>query len=784
MQNTVWVRFGWTLRSTTILTFLVLLAKTGRAENNTDYIFNGPTQTTNFGAALYIPMSSPGTNNSLQILNGGAVTNAGGAIGLNRGDNFNYAIVSGSGSIWQNNGSLSVGSGGSDNLLLITNGGMVNISSGSSLYLGSTGSTNNTIIVTDPGSILNAPNISYFMAGYAGTGSRLIVTNGGTVLVSQTWVGGWPGGSNHFVQVTGTDSLLTNNGVVWIGVYPNSGGNHVTVDSGGKIADTGVIIGYDPSGGGNVVGVTGTGSVWISSGAFEVGGASTGNQFTLSQGGMVRAAGGFVAGYGGSFNNTLVTDPGTLLDQSGVSVAVGAYGNNSQMTISNGAHVVSAYGYLGSGDARGSNNVLLVTGAGSVMSNSATTYISYVGSSNKMIISNGGRVDSGDAYFNYYLAPGNNWYGNQAAAEITGTGSQWNVSGTLVMNLLGYGSDMVISNGGRVSVGGVMQVGGGNSNSTVVVTGEGSILQVGSYITVGKNGVYSSGSNSHLLVTAGGILECNSLVGGSSFAEGSISNVGGVFQFTTATPSVSFGGSGIMMSNATISYRGVSGSDINYYYPSLISKQGNNTFQLDSSTNSSLASYTFNTGNPSNYYRLALKNGRFQATTTTFGSGGVLVGNGTVASDNVTNLGTIAPGFSAGAITFTSNLVLGSTSVLAMEIGGTNPVDYDRLIVNGSLTLTGTLSIAMINSFAPTAGDTFTLIDNTGSDPVSGFFSGLTNNAFIDASANGIDAFFRIQYDAGTGNDVVLIATIPEPSALALMTVAVCVMLWRKSNRA
>lgn len=120
-----------------------------------------------------------------------------------------------------------------------------------------------------------------------------------------------------------------------------------------------------------------------------------------------------------------------------------------------------------------------------------------------------------------------------------------------------------------------------------------------------------------------------------------------------------------------------------------------------------------------------------------------------------------------------------------MEIGGASPSAYDQLTVNGSVTVTGALSVVVIDSFSPTLGQTFTLIDNEGSNAISGFFNGLTNNAFIDASANGADAYFNILSNGGSGNDLVLIATIPQPSVgLSLLLVAGGLLVRRKPNRA
>ena len=117
-----------------------------------------------------------------------------------------------------------------------------------------------------------------------------------------------------------------------------------------------------------------------------------------------------------------------------------------------------------------------------------------------------------------------------------------------------------------------------------------------------------------------------------------------------------------------------------------------------------------------------------------------------------------------------------------MEIGGTGSAHYDQLIIDGNITVTGTLAIAMLNGFDPTPGDTFTLIDNLGANPIFGYFNGLTNNAFLDASGNGSDAYFTIHYDGGTGNDLVLLATIPEPSLLALLSIGALLLGRRRSH--
>jgi subtilisin-like proprotein convertase family protein len=88
-------------------------------------------------------------------------------------------------------------------------------------------------------------------------------------------------------------------------------------------------------------------------------------------------------------------------------------------------------------------------------------------------------------------------------------------------------------------------------------------------------------------------------------------------------------------------------------------------------------------------------------------------------------------------------------------MNGRNPgADYDQLRVLGSITLTGSKLVPSL-AFAPFDGEVFEIIDNNGTDPVIGTFSGLANGAVTNV--NGIP--LRINYSGGTGNDVTLTVT-------------------------
>jgi len=84
--------------------------------------------------------------------------------------------------------------------------------------------------------------------------------------------------------------------------------------------------------------------------------------------------------------------------------------------------------------------------------------------------------------------------------------------------------------------------------------------------------------------------------------------------------------------------------------------------------------------------------------------------------------GIVSPGASPGILTITGNYTQGASGALNMEIGGlVAGVDYDQLRVGGSTSLAGTLNTALLGTFLPPPGTTFTLIQSTG--PLTGTFT-------------------------------------------------------------
>jgi autotransporter-associated beta strand protein len=178
-------------------------------------------------------------------------------------------------------------------------------------------------------------------------------------------------------------------------------------------------------------------------------------------------------------------------------------------------------------------------------------------------------------------------------------------------------------------------------------------------------------------------------------------------------------------------------------------------------------------------------NNTYTGTTTIAAGDGALIVNGTqsqspvmVGDDadlsgrgvvgNIRCLGEIKPGVPnvfAPAVLTCSNLFLGSSTFLDIDIGGSQPgTGYDQLNVRGTNTLSGDsvgtsgtrLRVRVGGGFAPTEGQQFVILNNDGADAIVGRFDGLPNNSVFTALTG---EQFHIRYSDTFGNDVVLTYT-------------------------
>ncbi len=148
--------------------------------------------------------------------------------------------------------------------------------------------------------------------------------------------------------------------------------------------------------------------------------------------------------------------------------------------------------------------------------------------------------------------------------------------------------------------------------------------------------------------------------------------------------------------------------------------------------------------------------------------GQTLKGTGTVRG-RLTAAGgsTVAPGGalvpvggSPGILIQEGDYVMDPDASLNIDFGGTKAGNeshnHGQLDVTGTVRLNGgTFQASPFDGFVPQAGDRFVIINNDGTDSVSGTFTGLPEGATLPNFLNsGLPA--RISYAGGTGNDVVI----------------------------
>jgi hypothetical protein len=365
----------------------------------------------------------------------------------------------------------------------------------------------------------------------------------------------------------------------------------------------------------------------------------------------------------------------------------------------------NAYLYLGA-IAAASNSLFEISGAGTVYSNPVgNTTVGLNAYDARMVIRDGARVYLSDA--SGFLRVGNSRRGR---LEVTGSNTLLQLRNgiELASGLAGTNSYFEVSGGAAVVATAVdvgdFGLGVWGSESTTLVTGAGTWLsgsnmniQLGqTTLAKGTRLIVSSGavavaknllvswaagaSNNHAQVEHGGVLRVNALYTRSG-AYGTISNVGGVYQFRIPAPGIQPAGGPISIENGTISHfyinaanvirSGTDFTNMTFY--------GTNTFQLVNSSNhpSISQTYTFSTAlGAANYSRLEMVEGGtlYRNGAATIGSGGSFMASNTLATFS-SNLNITADGVA---------WVQPSATVSAYKVtmSGSAP----RLLVDGALT--------------------------------------------------------------------------------------------------
>ncbi len=407
---------------------------------------------------------------------------------------------------------------------------------------------------------------------------------------------------------------------------------------------------------------------------------------------------------------------------------------------------------------------------------------------------------------------GSNTGNNILAASIGNNG------GSLVSLTKSGGGTWRLTNAGS-SYTGVTTISGGVLEASVLANG-GSNSSIGASTSVGGNLVFLGGAafgslryvGSANVVTNRAFQMANGAGGGANIDS---SGVGTLSFNTPATPltfnttnevrSLVLSGTntGANTFGKIIINNGASG-------PTSLTKSGVGTWILDQ-VNPYLGSTTVSggkltiasTGTINSTSGVTINGGEFNYNSSTAlsqpvsftGTGGTLSGSGTITpAVTVTSGNTIAPGNSVGNLS-TGNLTLNSGSVysaeadLATVVSGT-VYAADQINVTGSVTLVPgcTLVLSLLNNPTGLVDKTIVLINNDGTDAVSGTFTNI-----IPGSQGLPNLTYTIgyNYDVASGlyggvnsNDVAItFSAVPEPTSLALLGLGGLGLLKRRRRR-
>jgi len=456
--------------------------------SNNEVQVSGPGSTLNSAFGFFV--GADGNGNRMLLGNGGKafanLGNAGTFIGRSVGTKSNAVTVADPGSRWSVNDFLYVGSGGNANQLVVSNGATVDSLIG---YVGSaTSASNNLAIVTGANSSWS--NRSELYVGSSASGNLLVAANGGKVINGGAFVGLSSSSRSNNVLVTGPGALWNNRGDLYVAYDGTS--NQLVVDSGGSVISSNAYVGDSALAGLNTALVTGAGTLWSNAYHLFVGDDGFNNQVTVSDGARLASVYTDIGNGPNSKNNLLlVTGPGSLFTNS-VLMHVGNAGTGNQLVVSNAAQVLGASCNFYVGESS-TNNLGLVTDPGSLWVGDAIIVGTSTGG-NRLVAANGGHIVNQSGMLGYFTSSSNNY------ALVTGAGSAWTNLAFLQTGKQGSGNSTVVSNGGFLQSG-FAQLGNdaGSSNNEGIVTGPGSFWNSTFAIEVGV-----SGSRNRLVVTNGG----------------------------------------------------------------------------------------------------------------------------------------------------------------------------------------------------------------------------------------------------------------------------------------
>ncbi len=435
-----------------------------------------------------------GSDSRLDFLDGAVLFCTNAIIGDIASGGVNSVLLSGNGTVWTNSGDLTMAFSSGRALVTASNGATLGVNGRISLGALS-GANLNSITVTDPGTKCLVG--SSFLVGSGSSGNSLVVSNGGIVLSSNAMVGAALGAIGNTALVTGAGSVWSNSSALQIGAADRD--NQLVVSNGGWLVSNGGSLGRDNNATSNKVVLTGVGSGWNNLGTLIVGDGGSGNALIATNGATVLSSNVFMgAGTNLGHNNlVLLTGAGTVWSNQNDFV-IGNFSDGNRLVITNGAYLENGLGVIGARIGCNSNEVR-VAGVGSMWTNWSSVFVGSNGAFNRLIVSDGGQVCSIGGFIGEYIGNFGPTNADNNEAIVTGAGSLWQntLTGLFVGDSRNTGNRLVVSNGASM-FNSHSYIGASSTNNFVLVTGNGSTWSNSSFVAVGQ-----TGRGNKLLITNG-----------------------------------------------------------------------------------------------------------------------------------------------------------------------------------------------------------------------------------------------------------------------------------------
>jgi T5SS/PEP-CTERM-associated repeat protein len=450
-----------------------------------------------------------GSGNYVHVLDGAQLLPGLATVGQVSNAVGNHVLVSGAGSLWGGMQELLIGSNGPNSRVEVRDGARL---AANSIVVGADCAMNELIV--DNSSLLqdiygaltlgNSANAHFnvvmfdgpeargtnrgVMVGNIGSSNRFVIRNGAQFGVGAPIafpffsVGGSTVSRGNSVEILGAGSKLT----VFAAMHIGDGGpaNRLLVN-GGELQTSQAQIGVNCLSHNNSALLTGPNTRWTGVGTIDVGFCSTNNTLVISNGAQVFAGLVRSSVQGGRQNVIHVTGEGTML-RAVADLVIGNSGGSNVLMITDNARVEGRQDRLG---LTGSENIALISGAGTTWSNFVLT-VGSSGSRNMLLARDSALLESSA------VVVGETTNASQNVVEVMGQDTQWQISTKLDVGGAGHSNRFLVRGGQLmaqdVRVGADPQfspgVPGRSHYNLLAVTGSLSAVYISSNLIAGYHG--------------------------------------------------------------------------------------------------------------------------------------------------------------------------------------------------------------------------------------------------------------------------------------------------------